>query len=253
MKTAIDSQKDQPCGAPHAGCYECSVRSISVCAALSREELHELENLSRPEQFAPRQALFLQGDAVDSVFNVTSGCFRLVNVLHDGRRQIMGFALPGDFLGLSSDLEYGVSAESLGPASICRFNKAAFSSYLSRKTSLLTRLLDYAGHELSLAHEQMALLGRRSAEERVVSFLLGLRKRNERFGRQGVTLHLAMPRQDIADYLGLTIETVSRVMTHLAREKLIVVVPDGVRFLQMERLQSLTAVDPSVSKASGER
>ena len=241
MKPPFDGPTELPCVAPHAGCYACSVRPISICAALSEEELHELEALSRPEQLEPKQALFLQGAAVDSVFNVTSGCFRLVKILQDGRRQIIGFALPGDFLGLTADLEYSVSAESLGGASVCRFSKAAFLAYLSRKTSLLARLLDYAGHELSLAHDQMVLLGRRSAEEKIISFLLGLRKRNERFGRQGVTLHLAMPRQDIADYLGLTIETVSRTLTHLAREKLIVVVPDGIRFLQMEQLESRAA------------
>lgn len=241
MKASPDCLTQQPCNAPHAGCYECAVRPISICAALSDDELHELEGLSHSELLAAKQTLFSQGEPVDSAFNVTSGCFRLFKLLPDGRRQIVGFALPGDFLGLSPQMEHGLSAESLGPASVCRFNKAAFSAYLSRKTSLLNRLLTYAGHELSLAQEHMVLLGRHSAEEKIVSFLLGLHKRHERFGRQGATLYLAMPRQDIADHLGLTIETVSRIFTHLAREKLIVVVPDGIRFLQMERLQKLAA------------
>jgi CRP/FNR family transcriptional regulator len=97
-------------------------------------------------------------------------------------------------------------------------------------------LHEFAGHELSLAQDQMLLLGRRSAEEKIAAFLLNLQGRYGRIGVTSVTVPLPMSRQDIADYLGLTIETVSRTMTKLAREKLLVIVPDGVRLLDRPRL-----------------
>src|SRR5258708_38448299 len=137
---------------------------------------------------------------------------------------------------------YGVAAEAVTPVKVCRFARSAFLLYVDAKTHLLRRLHEFAGHELSLAQDQMLLLGRRTAEEKVVAFLLNLQMRYARIGAISVTVPLPMSRQDIADYLGLTIETVSRTLTKLAREKVIVIVPDGVRLLMTERLDQLAAV-----------
>lgn len=106
---------------------------------------------------------------------------------------------------------------------------------------MLKRLHEFAGHELSLAQDQMLLLGRKSAEEKVAAFLVNLQTRYSRIGHTSVTIELPMSRQDIADYLGLTIETISRTLTKLAREKTILIVPDGVRLLSAERMDRLTA------------
>jgi len=106
---------------------------------------------------------------------------------------------------------------------------------------LLRRLHEFAGHELSLAQDQMLLLGRKPAKEKVAAFLLNLQARYARIATRSVTVPLPMSRQDIADYLGLTFETVSRVLTKLAREKVILIVPDGVRLLDAGRLDQLAA------------
>lgn len=124
---------------------------------------------------------------------------------------------------------------------MCRFSRPAFLSYVDGKPHLLRRMHEFAGHELSLAQDQMLLLGRRNADEKVAAFLLNLQARYARIGQKSVTVPLPMSRQDIADYLGLTIETVSRTLTKLAKEKALVVVPDGVRLLSMERLDALAA------------
>jgi CRP/FNR family transcriptional regulator len=99
-----------------------------------------------------------------------------------------------------------------------------------------------ASHELSLAQDQMVILGRRTAEERVAAFLIGLRNRWMRINGNQVHVLLPMTRQDIGDFLGLTVETVSRIMTRLAREKAIVIVPDGVRLLDVARLERLAEI-----------
>jgi CRP/FNR family transcriptional regulator len=212
-----------------------------VCGALDASELAELERISLVKHFPVRTMLFDQGALAGGVFNVTEGMVRLYKSLPDGRRQIVGFALPGDFLGLALMDRYGVAAEAVTPVRVCRFARAAFLAYVDGKPHLLRRLHEFTGHELSLAQDQMVLLGRRSAAEKIAAFLLNMQTRYGRIGANSVTVPLPMSRQDIADYLGLTIETVSRTVTKLAREKALVVVPDGVRLLSVERLTHLAA------------
>jgi CRP/FNR family transcriptional regulator len=198
---------------------------------------------ARPDQ--PAQEFSRQDHAVragalaGSVFNVTEGIVRLYKSLPDGRRQIVGVALPGDFLGLALQDRYGVTAEAVTNVAVCRFTRSAFLVFVDGEPHLLRRLHEFAGHELSLAQEQMLLLGRRAAEEKVAAFLLNLQSRYGRIGAMSVTVPLPMSRQDIADYLGLTIETVSRTMTRLARDKALVIVPDGVRLLDKPRLEQM--------------
>ena len=231
------------CPNPRAGqaCAGCNVRLISVCAALAPDELLALEALAQQTEFPARETLFLQGEAADSVYNLTKGVARLYKVLPDGRRQIVGFALPGDFLGLAMRERYGFSADAIEPIVACRFSRTAYSALVDEKPHLLRRLHDFATHELTLAQDQMMLLGRRTAEEKLVSFLLHMRDRWTKLGRPSVTVPLPMSRQDIADFLGLTIETVSRTFTKLAKDKTILIVPDGVRLMNFERLESLAA------------
>jgi len=223
------------------GCDDCKVRLFSVCAVLDPAELEQLDELSHVKIFAPKTMLFDQDAMAGSVFNVTEGIVRLYKSLPDGRRQIVGFALPGDFLGLALMDRYGMAAEAVTQVKVCRFARPAFVTYVDGKPHLLRRLHEFAGHELSLAQDQMLLLGRRTAEEKVAAFLLNLQTRYRRIGSTSVTVPLPMSRQDIADYLGLTIETVSRTLTKLAKEKVLVVVPDGVRLLSLDRLDQLAA------------
>ena len=178
-------------------------------------------------------------DAADAVYNITQGTVRLYKLLPDGRRQIVGFLLPGDFLGLALSDQYPFSADAVEPVTACRFARGAFSALLDEKPHLLRRLHEAATHELSLAQDHMVLLGRRTAGEKVAAFLLGLRERWRRLGGSLVTIPLPMTRQDIADYLGLTLETVSRTISKFARSRMLIVVPDGVRLLDPARIEAL--------------
>ena len=239
---APSAKRDCKHGRSTNGCEDCKVRLFSVCGALEPSELDELDRISQVKTFAPKTMLFDQGALAGSVFNVTEGVVRLYKSVPDGRRQIVGFALPGDFLGLALMDRYGVAAEAVTQVKVCRFGRPSFVVYVEGKPHLLRRLHEFASHELSLAQDQMLLLGRKTAEEKVAAFLLNLQLRYSRIGLPSVTVPLPMSRQDIADYLGLTIETVSRTLTKLAREKVIIVVPDGVRLLVAERLSQLAAV-----------
>jgi CRP/FNR family transcriptional regulator len=223
-------------------CAQCRVRALSLCDALEPDELVELDKMATTISVGAKQTLFEQDQPSDWVYNITAGSIRLYKLLPDGRRQVVGFALPGDFLGLSMSEKNAFSADALTPTNACRFSRNDYSNFLDEKPHLLRRLHSMASHELSLAQDQMVILGRRTAEERIAAFLIGLRKRWTRVNGNQVHVPLPMTRQDIGDFLGLTVETVSRLMTRLAREKAIVIVPDGVRLLDVARLERLAEI-----------
>lgn len=229
------------CAQAQERCADCKVRIHSICAALEPDELRELDALAQPVSYKPKHTLFVEGEPAESLYNVTQGTVRLYKMLPDGRRQIVGFALPGDFLGLSLGNRHACSADTIGIVRVCRLPRAAFLKLVEDKPHLLRRLHAFAAHELNTAQEQMVLLGRRTAEEKLARFLIGMRARWTRLEGASATVPLPMSRQDIADFLGLTIETVSRGFARLAREKKILNVPEGVRLMDAKSLEILAA------------
>lgn len=167
------------------------------------------------------RTLFDQGDAAGFVYNVTAGTVRLSMTMADGRRQITGFMLPGDFIGLSSRAIHSYSVEAVSPSQLCRFNAAALRQMAERVPDLEHELFARARDELDAAHDQMLLLGRKSPREKIATFLLDLADRRQRWGERPDRVHLDMTRGDIGDYLGLTLETVSRTLNRMKREGVI--------------------------------
>ncbi len=234
------SQKPPQGGA--LDCADCDVRGQSICQALDPDEFEALEKIGRTVSFPSKATVFEQGRDAVHVGNLTSGALRLSKLLPDGRRQVVGFAMPGDFLGLALAKTHMFTADALTPAKICQFSRVGFSELIDEKPRLMRALLEAASHELTLAQDQMVVLGRRTAEEKIAAFLIGMRNRYARIHGASVHVPLPMTRLDIGDYLGLTVETVSRMMTRMAREKTIVIVPDGVRLLDVARLERLAEV-----------
>jgi CRP/FNR family transcriptional regulator len=169
----------------------------------------------------PHCSIFDEADPAEYVYTITTGTVKVYKLLGDGRRQITGFLFAGDFLGLTHNEAYAYSAEALVPTRLCRFPRRRLEALLGEIPHLEQRLLAMASHELAAAQDQMMLLGRKSARERVVSFILMLSNSAMRHGRPGDSVFLPMSRSDIADYLGLTIETVSRTFTRLRKQGLI--------------------------------
>lgn len=224
----------------HVDCLQCTVRTLSVCAALEPDEAEALVKLAKGMCFDAHQPLFRQDELATSVYNITSGAIRLSKVLPDGRCQVVGFALPGDFLGLAMSDRNVFSAHALTATTVCQFRREAFSDLVDEKPHLLRRLYGATSHELSLAHDQMCMIGRRTGEEKVAAFLLGLRERWSRVDGSSVHIALPMTRQDMADFLGLTIETVSRKFSLLVKQKVIIITPDGIRVLDIAKLKVLS-------------
>jgi len=233
-RPGVDSTTHTACAHHIAGqdCKFCNIRLISVCSALEPDEWASLERLASDVAFAEKIALIREGDDSIWVYNVTSGIARLVRTLSDGRRQVFGFAMPGDFLGLSLDSEWSFSVETVTELTCCRFSRSGFRAFMDQKPHLLRKMHEFATHELSLARDHMMLLGRLTAEEKIAAFIWRMRQRWARVeGHTKFNVPLPMSRQDIADYLGLTIETVSRTINHLQRDRRLVIVPDGIRIL----------------------
>lgn len=207
------------CCGTRTACEECEVRSLAVCQAINREQLPRLSAIAAGRRIEVGHTLFEEGDTADEVFTLTEGMLKLYKLMADGRRQIIGFLIPGDFLGLAFGRTYVYSAEAIVPTAVCRFRRPQFLGLLEEFPALEKEILDRTSTELAAAQEQMLLLGRKTARERVASFLMALSRRSK-VGEKA-SLQLPMSRADIADYLGLTIETVSRTLTLFRKEGLI--------------------------------
>ena len=174
------------------------------------------------QRLKPEQPAFHEGDPAKRVFMVTHGALKLYTLLADGRRQITGFMFPGDFLGISVDEEYAFTVEALEDTELWWFSREAFDRFISENPKVERELYRMAAHELAEAQRQMVLLGRKAAAERLASFFVALLERAERAsGKSETSFDLPMSRIDIADYLGLTKETVSRMLAHLRSRGLI--------------------------------
>lgn len=231
----MDRQPVNCCGA-RVDCAQCSVRPLALCGALAPADLHVVGSIAHPRKLEAGRQLFQEGDPADDVFTLTEGMLKLYKLMPDGRRQITGFMIPGDFIGLAYAESYIYSAEAVVPTHACRFRRTALLEKMADYPELEHRLLSLAGNELAAAQAQMLLLGRKSARERLASFLLGLAER--RGLAPGESMELPMSRSDIADFLGLTIETVSRVFTAMRKDRLLAL-PDkhSVRILDLDGLR----------------
>jgi len=206
---------------PPTACATCGARQFAVCGALAEADLPGLAALSSHVRFRSGQVVSEEGAPADWVFSVVSGVISLHKALPDGRRQTTGFRFAGDFVGLSSRIVNACGAEAITDVEACRLPRPRFESYMDTHPALRRRLLSMTADELSAAHDQMLLLGRKTARERVASFLLQLADRAVSRRIPASPVVLPMRRQAIADYLGLTIETVSRTFTNLARSGVI--------------------------------
>lgn len=218
---AIDRQGRSASVASHVPCEACQVRGLALCGALAKDELCRLDAISSDVRLDPPKAVVYEGDPARCAFIVKSGLLRLTKVLPDGRRQVTGFLYPGDFLGLGHGDTYTCSAEAVTPAQLCRFERTRLPQLFTEFPALEHRMLAMASNEIANAQKQLLLLGRKTARERVASFLCDAIEAASLRGWSTSPLELPMSRADMADYLGLTIETVSRTLTKLTRDKLI--------------------------------
>ena len=204
------------------------------------------------DKLAAGAAAFWEGDAASSVFQIAEGCLRLYRILPDGRRAIMGFVFAGETLGLSCQGSHRYTAEAVTPVRLRRISRARLRAMGEGAEQLQSLLLAKIFEEMSAAQQHIIVLGHLGAEERVAHFLVSAACRTGADQKRPVTIDLPMTRQDIADYLGLTIETVCRALSKLKREGLIAVEErHKVILLRMGRLQELAGEIGELAEPSG--
>lgn len=168
-----------------------------------------------------KEFVFVEGDPANHLYRIESGAVSLFKLLPDGRRQILGFAYCGDLIGLGIQGEHIMSAQAIKPTRLRSVPIAALHKIATHDPTLSFTLYQAVAEELAATRDLMMTTGHRSASERVAAFLIALSRRNKRIGKPPTLVDLPMTRADIADFLGLTIETISRTLTKLKTKKLI--------------------------------
>ncbi|MEM6488292.1 MAG: helix-turn-helix domain-containing protein [Pseudomonadota bacterium] len=225
------------------------MRSRAVCSSCGPRDLAKLEPYKRFRHFEPGETLASADEPLDFVATVVEGHIGLRRSLPDGRRQIVGLLFPGDFLGRPMRSSVPYDADALDSVTLCTIQRHGFERLLGELPALEERLLAMALDELDAARESLLLLGRKTAREKVASFLLSVRRRtiaacsdgNGPGAEGGLPFPLPLGREDMADYLGLTIETVSRQMSAFKKAALIALpTPRQVRYLDIAGLTAET-------------
>lgn len=164
-------------------------------------------------QLDAEQQLFQEGDVQKFVYKVRDGFIRVYKLFDSGQRRLMRLARPGDFVGLGVNTHFPFSAQAITTSELCCISKAALQSRAAEHASFSYRLYEALSFELEAAHDFALMVSQRDPEHRLASFLTMLSRHNEQNGMNPKIISLPMPRRDIADHLGLTTETVSRILT----------------------------------------
>lgn len=248
----MDSSRNKPannngdiCSFPrhYERCRNCRIRGKTMAKHLSPGDLDKLDAIMVSREFLPGTTIVGQGETSSDYYNIFDGVVRLVKLMPDGRRSIVSFLFPGDFFGFSINGDYPYSAEAVNRVRTCTFPKPEMRRLFKEIPALEEGLLTLMSEKLISSHGKIADLARKSPRERLATFLLDLSTLST-VNPQTDTIEVPMGREDISDYLGLTIETISRTFSSFAREGLI----------RMERrnLLSVAARDQLKKIAEGE-
>lgn len=205
-------------------CADCPIRYNAVCSTCEPDELAELEGIKYYRSYAAGRPIFFAGDPLESVGSIVSGVASLTRTMPDGRVQMVGLLLPGDFMGRPHrhTIECDVVAET--DVMLCCFRRKPFEKLIEDTPHVGQRLLEMTLDELDAAREWMLVLGRKTAREKIASLLYMIATRMAALNPtdpKPTAFKLPITRETMANYLGLTIETVSRQMSSLKKDNLI--------------------------------
>ena len=240
IRPAYEATKHAAIEPLRKACASCASKAIGICASLPDRTLDIIYQTAKKTHFAPHSSLFNQGEAASRIFILTKGIVRLSKTLANGRRQVSGFAFPGELIGLAADPIHAISADAIGEVVACQISTRHFMQLAEAKPEILKLLNAAILSDLNTTQDQLASVGRHNAQERVATLLVNLRNRWHAIDHSSHYVALPMTREDIADYCGLSVESVSRTLADLARQKIIVIVPNGIRILNTAGITALT-------------
>lgn len=211
----------------------------SLALAPAGDPLDLLEQFGTTISVQRDREIHAQGDQAAYCYRIVSGCIRMVKLMEDGRRQIGEFLMTGDLLGFDALETYDFATEAVSDVVLRRYPRRMVDALAERNIALARRLRAVTSISLRLAHTRLVLLGRKTASERIASFLLEMIERLPNVRRN--VLDLPMSRTDMADHLGLTIETVCRVLAHLRRDGTIAIERGSIAIHDAVALQQLAS------------
>ena len=223
-------------------CSQCSLRELCFPHGMNENELSSLDTIV--EQTKPlhkNDYLYHEGDEALAIYAVRSGCVKTVTESVNGDEQIVGFHMAGELLGLDGFAEgkHTCHAIALETSSVCELPLLRLEDLCHQIPGLQRQMRRIMGKEISTDHKQLLLLGKMSSEERLASFLLSLSNRMEERNWKVDEFNLGMPRQDIANYLGMAVETVSRLFASFQNDGIITVDRRRIAILDMARLKAM--------------
>ncbi|MFN3607318.1 MAG: transcriptional regulator FnrL [Cypionkella sp.] len=229
-------------------CGDCPIRHRAVCARCDTDELAELEAVKFYRSYPAGTPVVWSGDEMDFVASVVTGIATLTQTMEDGRRQMVGMLLPSDFVGRPGRNQAAYDVTATTDLVMCCFRKKPFEALIVKTPHVAQRLLEMTLDELDAAREWMLLLGRKTAREKIASFLCILARREAALHQKpvdgAIIIDLPLTREEMADYLGLTLETVSRQVSALRRDGLIELIGKrGVRIDNFDALQEVAGDD----------
>lgn len=204
------------------GCVDCAIRERAICAYCKGEEIELLDKLKSYRCYEKGAEIVAEGERSPFVASIVQGFVSLSKTLVDGRRQIVGLQFPSDFVGGAFRNSAAYDATAASDVVLCQFDRAGFDDLMRTVPALQTRLLEITLDELDAARDWLTLLGQKTAREKVATFLLLIARRSGTFQPdRSVVAELPITRAEIGEYLGLTIETVSRQLSKLKSSGLI--------------------------------
>ncbi|WP_421703227.1 transcriptional regulator FnrL [Aliiroseovarius sp.] len=222
-------------------CGSCPIRHRAVCARCEADELERLEEIKFYRTYEAGQPVLWAGDQMEFVASVVSGIASLSQTMEDGRTQMVGLLLPSDFIGRPGRDAAPFDVVAVSDLTICCFRKKPFEGLMTSTPHIGARLLEMTLDELDSAREWMLVLGRKTAREKIASLLSILARRDASLRKQaprdGMSFDLPLTREAMADYLGLTLETVSRQISALKKSGVIVL--EGKRKVMVPDLEAL--------------
>jgi CRP/FNR family transcriptional regulator, anaerobic regulatory protein len=245
----------------HEDCDRCHARSLGICRVLNREVCAQLGQMSRRKTYSPHAVIFRDGDQANQYFTVVSGIVKLVKTLADGHQHIIGLVYPSDFVGQTRNLRHTYSAEAATAAEFCVYPRQAFEAFLKTHHELERQMFEMTVRELDICRDWTLLLGRKCSYERVAGFLLMMAQRvppaTPGPEMNSVQFELPFTRAEMADYLGLTLETVSRQFSRLKNKRVIelpssreIVIPDIELLSAVARIETCSGdIDEGQSRS----
>jgi CRP/FNR family transcriptional regulator len=227
-------------------CGNCRLGEICLPLSLESDDIGKLEEIvQRGRPLKKNEHLYRENDAFTAVYAVRSGVIKAYRISGDGQEQVTGFYFPGEILGMDgiSKDKYACSAIALETAAICEIPFNRFEELSQQLPAMQHRFFQLMSQEITTDQQLITLLSKNSAEERVASLLISISARNARRKLSKTHFRLAMSRADIGNFLGLTVETVSRVISRFNKQQLIAVDNKEVELLDLAGLKTIAHLD----------